>query len=117
MSKVKSDKRRCSPQKAAFWRRHVDAWRESGLSQAEYSRRHGVSVKALWYWKRRFEKEQNPSAAAPVIVAVQPSQLPPREKAYAPLMLYLQSGLRVEVCGDFDPAVLAKLVRTVERFS
>lgn len=114
MSKSKANK---STSAAAYWRAHVDAWRESGLSQAEYSRRHGVSVKALWYWKRRFEKEQNPSAAAPVIIAVQPSQLPPREEAYTPLMLHLQSGFRVEVRGDFDPVVLAKLVRTVEQFA
>lgn len=51
MSKVESSKRRSSPEKTAFWRWHVDALRESRLSQADYSRRKGISIKCLGYWK------------------------------------------------------------------
>ena len=41
----------------ASWRRHIEAWSRSGLSQAEYCRRHGLQRKAFSRWKRRLEQE------------------------------------------------------------
>ena len=42
----------------AFWRRHVAAWRKSGLSQKVYSERHGLCKGTLgwWSWKLRSEE-------------------------------------------------------------
>lgn len=41
-------------EKRAFWRRHVEAWRASGMSQAAYCRRHDLKGFQLHYWKTRF---------------------------------------------------------------
>jgi hypothetical protein len=41
------------------WRQHVEAWRESGLSQAEYCRQHGLNLKI-------FPDYVEPSAKRPV---------------------------------------------------
>ena len=37
----------------AQWRRHVEAWRESGLSQADYCRQQGLNRKTFSLWTRR----------------------------------------------------------------
>ena len=72
-------KRKSSARKTEFWRKHVNAWRENGLSQVDYSRQAGVAVKALGYWKRKFERDckqgQHEPSSAPTIVAVQLPQL------------------------------------------
>ena len=114
---VKEHKRRSSPRKTAFWRKHVDTWRESGLSQAEYSRQAGVSVKGLGYWKRRFERERKAQEMppTPAIVAVQLPQLQEPASGIKPLFVHLQNGLRIEIPGDFTATVLEKLLRTLER--
>lgn len=39
--------------KAAMWRRHRQAWNESGLSAARYCREQGLSYAQWMYWQRR----------------------------------------------------------------
>jgi hypothetical protein len=39
-----------------FWGEQVRAWRQSGLSQAQYSVRQGISVASLRYWSARLAK-------------------------------------------------------------
>ena len=40
-----------------WWIRHVDAWRSSGLSQAEYSKRHGLVASSLARWASNLRRE------------------------------------------------------------
>lgn len=120
---VMEPKRKSSPRKTEFWRKHVNAWRESGLSQAEYSRQAGIAVKILGYWKRKLKREQelHETSSAPAIVAVQLPQIKESapESAVVPehshLFVHLQNGLRIEIPGDFTATVLEKLLRTLER--
>ena len=118
-------KRKSSARKTEFWRKHVNAWRENGLSQVDYSRQAGVAVKALGYWKRKFERdckhEQRETPTAPTIVAVQLPQIedsalePAVAPEHRPLFVHLQNGLRIEIPGDFTASVLEKLLKTLER--
>lgn len=41
----------------AWWSRHVDSWRNSGLSQAEYCRRHGIVACSLARWSSKLKEE------------------------------------------------------------
>ena len=41
-----------------FWRRHVDAWRGSGLSQKAYCERHGLVYGTMNYWKRKLQSPE-----------------------------------------------------------
>lgn len=43
--------------KRAEQNRHIEQWRASGLSQSEYSRRHGLKMATFNYWVRRMEAE------------------------------------------------------------
>jgi hypothetical protein len=101
-----------SSRKAEYWREQVALWRSSGLSQAEYSRRSGISASSLCYWKKRFGEEE-PSSSVTAIVPV--SLAPPSELEVEPraLILHMGGGFRIEVGGDFRTSVLKKLIRTV----
>lgn len=111
-------KRRASnPGKTDFWREHVAKWRASGLSQAEYSRQTGISIKSMGYWKRRFERDRAPSP--PVIVPVPRQQIVPPSlgQEEGALRVHLGHRFTVEIPGDFCAPVLEKLVRTLEQLS
>jgi len=41
-----------------FWRRHIDGWRRSDLSQRAYCAVHGLSRKNFCNWRARFKHEQ-----------------------------------------------------------
>jgi hypothetical protein len=40
-------------ERAEYWRRLLEAWEQSGLSQAEFCRRRGVTVGTFSWWKHR----------------------------------------------------------------
>ena len=55
------------------WREHVACWRKSGLTQMEYSRKHGIKACTLSYWNGKAKKATSPKAKF-VPVVVQPEQ-------------------------------------------
>ena len=40
--------------KTAFWKRHVDAWRDSNLTQRGYASKHDLAIARFVYWKNKF---------------------------------------------------------------
>lgn len=46
-----------------FWTRHVKAWRASGLTQAQYCRRHGLLKGTLGYWGWTLKKAKPTGSA------------------------------------------------------
>jgi hypothetical protein len=38
--------------------RHIEQWRASGLSQSEYSRRHGLKMATFNYWVRHMDAKR-----------------------------------------------------------
>ncbi len=59
-----------------FWQQHLDAWRVSGLRQAEYCRQHGLPPKYMTLWKRKLAELAAGSApaAAPAPPAPAPAK-------------------------------------------
>ena len=47
-----------------FWQRHLQQWRQSGLSQAQYCRRHHLSAPAFGWWKGRLSIAGTPDKRA-----------------------------------------------------
>jgi len=43
-----------------FWLGHLERWRPSGLSQAEYCRQHGLSAAAFSWWKGQLSSAGRP---------------------------------------------------------
>ena len=46
----------------AFWRAHVDGWRQSSLNQREYCEAHGLPLKRFGNWRARFRHDDPPKA-------------------------------------------------------
>ncbi len=57
MKKVSLSRR----QKRKLWKKHIQAWESSNLTQAEYCEQHNLKIKHFWYWKRKANKKEHPS--------------------------------------------------------
>ena len=114
---AKASRKQKKPRSSEFWRKHVDGWRASKLTQAEYCRRNKLSAGAFWHWKRRFLDQDEESAPInkPDIVPIPVQQFTIKE-ARQPIILHA-SGYQIELAGDFCQATLVKLLETLGRFA
>lgn len=88
----------------AFWRRHVEAWRSSGLTQKQYGAKHGINALTLAHWSYLLKRRSSKPAQALVPVRVV-GEAPPMTVA-------LQHGAwRIAVPVGTDPRWLAALIR------
>ena len=91
------------------WRRHWKAWKESGLSQAQYSRQHQLKIHVFRYWVTKFNQPINQSSTALVKLPVQ--ALSKRECL---LELVIQEKYRLLIRAGFDPRLLQEVVHSLE---
>lgn|SRR5512135_583644 len=105
----------------ASWPNLIAQWRLSGLTQAEFCARRGISLSAfrshLYKPSRRSGSPGSPSETntngtplfLPVVCspAPQPIPVPP---AASPIEVVLGDGLRVAVAPGFDPQTLRRVV-------
>ena len=91
-----------------LWLQHVEAWRASGLTQADYCRQHGLSVKSLSYWIRRKQPEASATAVKMIPVQVKPDDAVPDTDT--PISLLFQ-GIELELSPAVSPRWLAELLR------
>jgi hypothetical protein len=49
----------------AYWRVHVEAWRASGQSRADYCTAHELSRKTFGWWAWRLDRQGRPAPADP----------------------------------------------------
>ena len=91
------------------WLRHVEAWRESGFSQADYCRQQGINRKTFSVWTRRVQGDlsMNKHASLELIsVQVAPASVATAEASA--IMLWLAHGAQlVKTCAELVE-VLAK---------
>ena len=93
-------------QRNEFWWRHIAECRESGLSYAEYSRRHELKGSSFAYWRKRFlESSSEKSAFVELKVSA---------STRSGIEIILANQIRVCVGSDFDEAVLKKLIGVLE---
>ena len=94
------------------WCRHVEAWRKSGLSQADYCRQQGLNPKTFSTWTRRVRRELSLDKDAPLeIIPVQVVPSVPVTSAHACVMLRLAHGAQLELSTAAPPRWLAELLR------
>ena len=96
----------------AHWRRHVEAWRESGLSQAVYCRQQGLNHKTFSVWTRRVQADPSLDKNAPLgLLPVQVEPTASVASTQASMMLRLAHGAHLELSTDVPPGWLAELLR------
>jgi hypothetical protein len=97
-------------QRRNFWENHLRAWQESGLSQAGYCRKHGLSHRSFVYWKKRLF-----SARVEVsLVEVPRVQVAAIESPSRPLRLMFGNRYGIEIERGFDEQTLDRLLRVLE---
>ncbi len=95
-------------QKRTYWKRHIDSWQETGLTQVEYCRRHNLKHHQLVYWKKRFFKTETGVSFVPLKledlldIPVQPD--------HAALCLIIDNHFKIEIRAGFDAALLRQLI-------
>jgi hypothetical protein len=96
----------------AHWRRHVEVWRESGLSQADYCRQQGLNHKTFSVWTRRVQVDLSLDKNAPLdLLPVQLEPSPSVASTQASMMLRLAHGAQLELSTAVPPGWLAELLR------
>ena len=95
-------------QKRTYWKQHIDSWQETGLTQAEYCRRHHLKHYQLVYWKKRFLKTETDVS----FVALKFEDLLdiPSQPDRASLCLVINNNFKIEIKAGFDVQVLRKLI-------
>jgi hypothetical protein len=105
-------------EKVLFWQKHIQGWREGGIRQSDYCREHGLKETAFTYWKGKLAQDRlvvfdtSPISLVPVGVKVN-VQSAPQPIVPKALVVVVDGHYRIEVSGDFESAVLGKLVRTL----
>ena len=97
-------------EKNKFWQLHINAWQQSGISQADFCRRHGLNIKIFGYWKRKLYSR--PEGVSFVPVAIKTSHTA-YVKTGSSLRVVTSNGLSIEIGDGFNPATLRLLLDTI----
>jgi len=96
----------------AHWQRHVKAWRESGLNQADYCRQQSLNHKTFSVWALRVQGGLSLDKDALLdLLPVQLEPSPPVASTLGSLMLRLAHGAQLELSTAVSPRWLAELLR------
>ena len=93
------------------WEAHLKAAAKSGLSRAEYCRRHNLSYHAMGYWQRRLSLEDSRQTFVPVNMALIRREDQPNESG---LRILLPGKMSVAVGDNFSTATLNRLLTVLE---
>ena len=93
---------------AQFWRRHVEAWERSDLTQAAYCAAHGLSSKSFYRWRHRQVAVRSSSSSAPLTLV--PVTVGGAARTDEVVRVRSPGGWSIELGGG-DVAWLAELLR------
>lgn len=94
-------------------RRHVRAWKKSGLTAREYGKQAGISHWSLYTWTTSLNQRQQSREPALRFAPVTVSE-PPVETAPEPIDLVLSNGRRLRIGPGFEASMLKRLIVAVE---
>ncbi len=113
-SSTTSKNRAAASNKAGQWQGHVEAWRQSGLSQKDYCAGKGIALSTFTMWRRRLLATTGGSVVTGTecvdIVAIRQVPL-----TAPPFILELRAGrYRVEIADGFQPDTLKSVLDMLE---
>jgi hypothetical protein len=102
--------------KRQYWQEHIESWKRSGLSQAEYCRLKSLRLKNFWYWKKRYCGKTSEQLRFFPLALVPTKASKAIQSQSAPLQLTLQDKrFHIEIGENFSPSVLKGLILTLEQ--
>ena len=87
------------------WQNHIEAWKNSGLSQADYCRQHGINANTFSGRYRLYKLQ--PSSPASLI----PVQIVPSKSTTTPIVLRHTKGHRLEIPSTLSAQWIAELLQ------
>lgn len=110
----KSSKTRRSVSNNKIWQAHINAWRKSGLSQAEYCRRNNISYHALRYWQKKCEQLSSSEITFVPVPFTGTVQNDVGRNSISGLKVEFGNRFKIHVADDFSSATLTRLISTLE---
>lgn len=109
---MESVPKRLSPELSKFWKEHIDAWSNSGLSQIDYCRQNNLSRTRFTYWKLKFEKQNLP----PTFIEIHPKTVQKALpiKSISSITIRSTSGFSVDVPQDFSSQSLKQILSVLK---
>ena len=104
-----------SAAKRQYWEKQLARWKESGLSQAAYCRRHHLKVHQMVYWKKKFADPTPKATPQFVRLDLEPVMNRPTPSTPTTLRLVVGDFFTIEVGKGFDPATLEQLLATLRK--
>ncbi len=92
----------------AEWAARVGRWRASGLTGRAFAARERVNRRTLSFWAWKLGSEHRAPAA---FIEVEP---PSSRHDQGCIEIVVRDSLRIRVSGEFDPAVLRRIVAALE---
>lgn len=92
-------------EKQEFWRQHIEAWKVSGQSQAEYCEEQKIKKSTLGYWRSQLLKRKR-------FV-----EIPLKIESQSPIDIIIKDTIKLQVRKGFDPDLLIQIVKTMEHLS
>jgi len=94
-------------------------WKKSGLGVREFCRRRRVRESAFWFWRKeipereRRRRERRAAAPGKRTFRILPVRVVETPASKGPIEI-LSGGRTLRVAGDFDPALLRKVLSVLE---
>lgn len=100
--------------KHKFWSAHIEAWKKSGLSKAEYCRCHNLKSYQLSYWVNRKPRRVN---SLPALVEIPLRESGPQIDSGAGLQLVTRFGERININDNFSVESFEQVMLVLRRLS
>jgi len=104
------------------WRGLVRRWRASGLNQADFCRKHRLSIPAFRWWKQELDRRDarnrkahdRPTGSAAHFLPVKVVEAHDSEPSRGQVELELAGGRILRIRSGFDPDLLVKIISVLE---
>ena len=99
-----------------IWEAHIQAWEKSGLTAADYCRRHNLSYDAFHYWKKKITRTASSKDIRFVPVPARMIDQWQQATTTPGSALKVEFGdrFKIEVHAGFCPQTLIRVIATLE---
>ena len=107
--------------KGRLWNKHIQGWQRTNITQTQYCNKHGLSIAAFRWWRRRLKittpQVKQPSgqvnSITPFAELPVPIRITPSNNAYD-YEIGLSNQTRLRLRNNCDPQMIAKLLVLLE---
>jgi transposase-like protein len=104
-----NDREKTPSEKIEFWQKQIRFWQESGLSQSDFCKQHGIRSSQWFYWKKRCRQTEPGLTLVPVKL----SSLTGPSRKTAAIRVITPNGFTIELDCDSSLQSIPQLIREV----